>query len=111
MTVYVDDVRIPARVGRIHGRWSHLTADTRTELHAFAARIGLRRNWFQDKPHPVTGGPDVYWHYDVTDTKRAAALAAGAQPIDPRQWKTILDARRAAQAAAGQHPAPQQKEA
>ena len=48
MTVYVDDARIPARVGRWDSSWSHLFADTQDELHAFAARLGLRRSWFQD---------------------------------------------------------------
>jgi hypothetical protein len=36
----------------INGRWSHLFADTTTELHEFAASIGLRRAWFRDKEHP-----------------------------------------------------------
>lgn len=74
VTVYVDDMRLPARVGRIEARWSHLTADTDQELHAFAARIGLRRSWAQ---YPGT------WksHYDVTDSKRAEAIRAGAVPI------------------------------
>lgn len=35
MTVYVDDFRVPARVGRINARWSHLTADTQAELHGW----------------------------------------------------------------------------
>jgi hypothetical protein len=99
MTVYVDDARIPAQVGSLRGRWSHLSADTKEELHAFAARIGLRRAWFQDKPNPFTGGPGVHWHYDITDSKRRAALAAGAQPIDRAGWRVLLDARRAALAA------------
>jgi hypothetical protein len=74
MTVYVDDMRLPARVGRIHERWSHLMADTDAELHAFAAQIGLQRHWAQD---PGT------WksHYDVTDAKRSSAIAKGAVPI------------------------------
>lgn len=95
MSVYVDNARIPARVGRISGRWSHLTADTKPELHAFAARIGLRRAWFQDKPD-LGGGPGVHWHYDVTDTKRQQALAAGAEPIDLRRMGEIIRARRQA---------------
>lgn len=74
MTVYVDDVRIPARVGRVTGRWSHLTADTTEELHEFAARLGLRRHWFQDHPDPRRR------HYDVTDSKRRHAIALGAVP-------------------------------
>jgi hypothetical protein len=73
MTVYVDDARIPARVGRWDSSWSHLFADTQDELHAFAARLGLRRSWFQDPT--VTGKPLAAkpgsraaenWHYDVT---------------------------------------------
>ena len=44
MTVYVDDARIPATVrngSRSHtSAWCHLTADTREELHEFAARLG-----------------------------------------------------------------------
>ena len=77
MTVYVDDWRQPARVGRITGTWSHLTVgphDDINELHAFAARIGLQRSWFQDKPWPRT-------HYDVTESKRRQAIAAGAEPV------------------------------
>ncbi len=80
MTVYVDDWRQPARVGRITARWSHLMVgpgDDLEELHAFAARIGLRRAWFQDKPWPRA-------HYDVTDSKRQQAIAAGAVPV---AWK------------------------
>ena len=74
MTVFVDDMRMPARVGRLQARWSHLMADTDEELHAFAASIGLQRRWAQ---YPGT------WksHYDVTDSKRAQAIAAGAVPI------------------------------
>lgn len=77
MTVYVDNFRAPARVGRLTARWSHLVADTPEELHAFAASLGLLRSWFQDKE-------DGRWHYDVTDTERAAAIALGAKSIDIR---------------------------
>jgi hypothetical protein len=43
MTVYVDDWRQRARIGRITARWSHLTAepgDDLEELHVLAACIG-----------------------------------------------------------------------
>ena len=81
MTVYVDDFRVPARVGRLSARWSHLTVgpdDNLDELHEFATRIGLQRRWFQNKGWPRD-------HYDVTDTKRDAAIAAGAVPIGWRE--------------------------
>lgn len=74
MTVYVDDMRMPARVGRLNARWSHLLADTDEELHAFAARLGLRRSWHQ-KPGTAIS------HYDVADTKRDLAIRLGAQQI------------------------------
>lgn len=87
MTVYVDDMRMPARVGRIEARWSHLMADTDEELHRFAASIGLRRRWAQ---YPGT------WksHYDVTDSKRAQAIAAGAVQIGHRSPEVVALLRR-----------------
>ncbi|CPW67278.1 Uncharacterised protein [Mycobacteroides abscessus subsp. bolletii] len=74
MSVYVDDMRMPARVGRLQARWSHLMADTDEELHAFAARLGLKRSWHQ-KPGTAIS------HYDVTDSGRQEALRLGAVPI------------------------------
>ena len=85
MTVYVDDARIPATVGRITGRWSHLFADELAELHEFAAAIGLRRAWFQDRPRT--------WHYDVTDSMRTRAVRAGAQAVSWREAPVIMRER------------------
>ncbi len=48
-------------------RWAHLVSDTsHDELHAFAERLGLRREWFQGD------------HYDVPDAVRTEALLLGA---------------------------------
>ncbi len=100
MTVYVDNARIPATVGRIRGRWSHLTADTPDELRAFAARIGLKPEWFQARcKHgtcPTVGGVCRHFHFDVVDFKRTEAIAAGAKPIDLREMGALTSARRAA---------------
>lgn len=74
MSVYVDDMRRRARVGRLDAVWSHLLADTDDELHAFAARLGLRRSWFQKPGTPIA-------HYGVTEPKRQLALRLGAIPI------------------------------
>jgi hypothetical protein len=84
MTVYVDDFRVPSTVGRYRARWSHLFTDDsdQAELHAFAERIGLRRAWFQKAAS--------YPHYDVTDRKRAEAIAAGAVPITWRQAAAVI---------------------
>lgn len=99
MTVYVDDFGIPATVGAVRGRWSHLIADTRGELHEFAARLGLRRAWFQDptvngkpKAVPATRAAEN-WHYDVTAGKREQAIRLGAVPIPWRDLPGIIDAR------------------
>lgn len=103
MTVYVDNARIPATVGSLRGRWSHLTADTVEELHVFAGQIGLARSWFQTCKNQKSCPPATcpHWHYDVTDSKRAEAIRLGAQEMDLRQWGAICSARREAQRAAG----------
>lgn len=73
MAVFVDDERISWK-GR---RWCHLVADSLEELHQFADRLGLKRDWFQDKAS--------YPHYDVTVSVRSRALRLGAQPADKAQ--------------------------
>ncbi len=100
MTVYVDDARIPARVGRLSSTWSHLFADTQDELHEFASRLGLRRSWFQDptktgKPFKAKPGSRAAknWHYDVTEGKRRQAVALGEVEVSSREALAIIDAR------------------
>ena len=80
MTVYVDDYRTPRRVGRVCGVWSHLFAipEDSAELHAIARRIGLWRKWCQRDGRPGC-------HYDVVDSRRRAAIAAGAESITARE--------------------------
>lgn len=87
MTVYVDDMRKPATVGRLTARWSHLTADTDEELHGFAAELGLPRRAAQ---FPGT------WksHYDVTDITRNLAIARGAVAIGYRSTEAVAALRR-----------------
>ena len=54
-------------------RWSHLASDRDyEELHAFAARLGLRRQSFQGDHYDV---PEYLWH---------EALALGATLVDSR---------------------------
>lgn len=87
MSIYVDDIRIPATVGPYTARWSHLFTDTAdlTELHQFAQSIGLRGAWFQDKESGA--------HYDVTDRLRHKAIRAGARPIPWQDICTVWPAR------------------
>jgi hypothetical protein len=68
------------------GPWDDLE-----ELHALAAKIGMRREWFQDKPWPGQ-------HYDVTAPKRLLAIRAGAVPVSARDLATaVFTARRSGQ--------------
>jgi hypothetical protein len=90
MTVYVDDMRLKARVGRLEARWSHLMTgpgDDLDELHALAVSIGLKREWFQSPP-------EHYPHYDVTETKRQQAIRAGAVAITWYEAGELLTGRR-----------------
>ncbi|WP_342213954.1 DUF4031 domain-containing protein [Nocardia wallacei] len=104
MAVYVDDAGIAATVGMRRARWSHLTADTVEELHAFATRLGLRRSWFQDPSHrkqfPARlGSPAAeMWHYDVTEAKRRQAIRMGACPVTTAQSLAIAEIRPMARA-------------
>lgn len=89
MAVYVDELRDYTEIAHIKrlpaAHWAHLTADTRAELHAFAARLGLRRAWFQNHA--------TRWHYDLTPGKRVQAVRLGATEIDWRQMAAITLAR------------------
>lgn len=93
MTVYVDDMRRPARIGHCRpALWSHLIADTHDELVEFGARLKLRPEWLQDR-----GG--VREHYDVTAATRARAIREGAIPISyPRETAAVLARKRTAEA-------------
>lgn len=86
MAVYVDDMHKPARVGPTEDRWSHLSADTREELHAFARELGLPRTRFHDHP--------TRWHYDVTAAERLQAIELGARAIPLREMARLVRARR-----------------
>lgn len=75
--VYVDEA-IHAWRGRM---WCHMFSEDLEVLHAIAARIGLRRDWFQ-KP------PKASWpHYDLTAEKRFHAIQLGALVAD--RYRTL----------------------
>lgn len=82
MAVYVDDARTPYRGMKMN----HMIADTRQELMAMADRIGVQRRWIQ---YPGTAKE----HFDICDTKRSAALAAGARPVTSRDIVKKIRAR------------------
>jgi hypothetical protein len=52
-------------------KWCHMISDgCLEELHVFAERLGMRREWFQDHPKMP--------HYDITAEQRLIALQLGA---------------------------------
>lgn len=79
MAVYVDDMR--ASFGRMV--MCHMVADTLTELHAMADRIGIARRWYQGPPY------GRWAHYDIALSKRADAIASGAIEITWREAPAI----------------------
>jgi hypothetical protein len=103
--IFVDSMRMPAEVtdpgsGRTYSsRWSHLISDSLdpTELHAFAAKLGMRRAWFQpgNTPGKKDGLDRAGDHYDLTDRKRREAIRLGAVEINCYQLVDILRAKRA----------------
>jgi hypothetical protein len=90
MAVYVDHMKA------LYGRMvmCHMIADTRAELLEMANRIGVQRRWLQ--------APSTYReHFDISLTKRALAVAAGAVEISWRQLGEKIRARRAQPAQEG----------
>jgi predicted kinase len=70
MAILVDELRKYPGVGLPFDTWCHMATDgSFDELHAFAARLGLRRAWFQRD------------HYDLPPHGRAAAVALGAEEV------------------------------
>lgn len=93
MTVYVDQSRIRYR----YMVMSHMLADSVSELHAMADRIGLSRRWFQPGSTP---------HYDVCQQYRERAIRAGAIVVGRRGLIEIIQRLRATMLAAD-HGNPQ----
>ena len=103
MTAYVDPSIEYGELARSRGlrqtRWCHLTADTEAELHAFAARLGLRREWYQKR-----GDDDHRWHYDLTVGRRVRAVELGAVELTWREMGELVASRRGARRVAGARP-------
>jgi hypothetical protein len=70
VTVYVDK---PRAFFHKRKKYCHLMADTLDELHAFAARIGCKRCWFDRD------------HYDLREHEFELAVAAGAVVVSSRE--------------------------
>ena len=98
MTVYAYKMSHQARFGTrtTSDPWFNLTADTKDELHEFAARLGLPRQGFQTGSLVGPQQVSVSWHYTVTEGERDRAIELGAQSITPREV-TKIERQRAAE--------------
>jgi hypothetical protein len=76
--VYVDTAAIQ-KGGRT---WFHMLSDgSLDELHEIAGKIGLKREWFQDRDIP---------HYDVVTGKKHRAIQEGAEVANFEKMKELL---------------------
>lgn len=76
MSVFVDPIFAwPKSPKWPWGKASHMYANTAEELHAFAAKLKLKREWCSDHTHKGSIG---LLHYDLTPGKRAEAVRLGA---------------------------------
>lgn len=87
MAVYVDDMHTTplGQFGRM--KMCHMVADTTDELLAMANKIGVQRKWMQH-----VGSPKE--HFDISLSKRAVAVAAGAIEIRMADAGRIVRAKR-----------------
>jgi hypothetical protein len=86
MSVYVD----PLFACLQNKNWKydnscHLVGDTEKELHAFAKKLGLKREWFHE--HRRLN------HYDLYKTIRAKAVKMGAIEITRREIVKMMKPR------------------
>ena len=77
MAVYVDDMyKYPiGQFGRM--KMSHMMADTHGELVQMADRIGVDRKWIQE-----AGLGRGREHFDISMSKRVAAINRGAVEVE-----------------------------
>lgn len=86
MTVYVDyplqwaTIKEAPRVKY----WCHMMADSVDELHDMAAKIGMKREWFQISRSGIP-------HYDLTFSRRELAMRNGAQDFNDNSTTWCLE--------------------
>lgn len=81
--ILVDGITTHAAPSLRFKRWSHMVSDIGADdLHAFAARLGLKREWSQERPTASAH------HYDITPPKRELAIRLGAIEVTGRELVT-----------------------
>jgi hypothetical protein len=87
LAVYVDEIIVHHNAwGPFRNGSCHMTADTIDELHEMAAKVGMKREWFQTKRG--------MWHYDLTPSRRAKAVKLDAVEMSARELCMMMWERR-----------------
>lgn len=74
LTDYGDSCKLRYKV------WAHMVStESEDELHEFAAKLGLKREWAQLRPQASAA------HYDLVPAKRAIAIKLGAKAVTSRE--------------------------
>lgn len=73
MPIYVGPTMWPFR-NMVMGHMFPAARSQLDQLHLMAAEMGLKRQWFQNRPSLP--------HYDITAGMRAKAVRLGAIPLD-----------------------------
>lgn len=81
--VYVDHARL--RFGRM--LMSHMIADSREELLAAAAEIGVAARWLQKEGTASE-------HFDVCESMRTKAIGCGAVSVSSREIVWLIRSKR-----------------
>src|SRR3954451_23652761 len=83
MAILVDELREYPDTALPFTRWCRMATDgSFAELHAFAARLGLRRAWFQGD------------HYDLPPHGRGRPFAVGAEAVGTGELLDRMTGRR-----------------
>lgn len=78
MTVYVDNPMYARTASKKPRKlYAHMVADSFDELHAFAAKIGVKKHFFHRSK--------TAHHYDINQDQYVIALKNGAQLVDSRE--------------------------
>ena len=107
MNIYVDQLTnypsesLSLELRRAGTRWAHLWCLDLDNLHSFARRLGLKRNWYQDRPR--------FPHYDIVPSVHRRALECGAELMSIQTWLTaqrvaMVDETRNIEAALARYP-------
>lgn len=89
MSIYVDGLKPAVKSENWpYGHACHLVADIghEPELHRFAEKMKLKREWYQPLPIP---------HYDLTPNKRLQAIRLGAGELNNRELMDLVNQWRA----------------